>query len=243
MSSDRLTLAAKRARLQREGFFRLDEPRDALVAYYSLYHDPSRTQVWLHIGPDDRVDGLVAVCQTGFNLFQPTVVLRARGDEMGAGLLRDALSPGRPYYVVTTPSLDRAVRGVMRMEQEEFNLIYRFDPRRQRHEINVLVQPARAPDGSPRFVIRSQGQVASEAGVNWRSPHYAELFVRSEPWARDRGWGRAVVVACATTLVESGVQPLFMVSKGNLASIRLAESAGFVYTGNHEFAGSGVFSG
>jgi predicted GNAT family acetyltransferase len=105
------------------------------------------------------------------------------------------------------------------------------------------VQPARAPDGSPRFVIRSRGEIASEAGVNWRSPHFAELFVRTEPWARGRGWGKAVVASCAMTLIESGVQPLYMVDKANTASRRLAEAVGFVDTGSHEFAGSGVALG
>jgi len=48
------------------------------------------------------------------------------------------------------------------------------------------------------------------------------------------------VAACATTLLQAGVQPLYMVSEGNEASIRLAESVGFVDTGAREFAGSGA---
>ena len=106
----------------------------------------------------------------------------------------------------------------------------------------MLVQPARAPDGSPRFVIRSQGQTASEAGVNWRSPHFAELFVRTEPRATGRSWGKAVVAACASSLVQARVQPLYMVTEGNEASARLAEAVGFVDTGAREFAGTGVSS-
>ncbi len=240
MRFDRVDLAAQRTRLEREGFLSLTEPRDALAAYYALYHDPGRTQLWLHSGANDRIDGFVAVCQTGFNLFQPTVVLRAHHDAVAVALLREALYSGRPYYVVTTPTLGLAVRSVVRLEQEEFNRVYRFDPRRYRPEINVLVQPTRAPDGSLRFVIRSRGQTASEAGVNWRSPYFAELFVHTQPWARGRGWGKAVVAACATTLLQAGVQPLYMVSEENEASVRLAESVGFVDTGAREFAGSGV---
>jgi hypothetical protein len=240
MSSDRVDLAAQRARLEREGFLSLAEPRDALAAYYALYHDPGRTQLWLHFDASHRTDGFVAVCQTGFNLFQPTVVLRARDDEAAVALLREALRPGRPYYVVTTPTLSTAVQAVIHLEREEFNRVYRFDPGRYRPEINVLVQSTRAPDGSPRFVIRSQDQVASEAGVNWRSPRFAELFVFTQPWARGRGWGKAVVAACALTLVQAGVQPLYMVTEGNDGSVRLAESVGFVDTGAREYAGSGA---
>lgn len=241
MNSDRVSVAAQRARLERKGFLSLTEPRDALAAYYALYHDPGRIQLWLHYDPSDRIDAFVAVCQTGFNLFQPTVVLRAGDDEAALALLREALIVGRPYYVVTAPFLSSVVRAAMQLEREEFNRVYCFDPRRYRHEVNVLVQPARTPDGVPRYVIRSRGEIASEAGVNWRSPHFAELFVRTQPWARGRGWGRAVVAACATTLIQSGVQPLYMVSEGNIASVRLAESVGFVDTGAREFAGSGIF--
>jgi RimJ/RimL family protein N-acetyltransferase len=240
MNSNRVGLASQRARLEREGFLSLTEPRDALAVYYALYHDPSRTQLQLHFDAKDKVDGFVVVCQTGFNLFQPTVSLRARNDEDAVALLREALHPGRPYYIVTTPTLGTAVRIVVGLEREEFNRIYRFSPHRYRPEINVLVQPARAPDGSPRLIIRSRGQIASEAGINWRSPHFSELFVRTEPWARGRHWGRAVVTACANTLIQAGVQPLYMVTEENEASIRLAESVGFVDTGAREFAGAGV---
>ena len=240
MTSNHVDLAAQRSRLEREGFLFLAEPKDALAAYYALYHDPGRSRLWLHENADDHIDGFVAICQTGFNLFQPTVVLRAREDEIAVALLREALQPGRPVYVVTTPTLDLAVRAVVQLEREEFNRIYHFDPSRFKPEINVLVQPARAPDGSPRFVIRSRDQTASEAGVNWRSPHFAEMFVHTQPWAQGRGWGKAVVAACANTLVQAGVQPLYMVTEGNQASIRLAESVGFVDTGGREFAGSGV---
>lgn len=243
MSSERVNLAAQRARLEREGTLSLTEPKDALATYYALYHDPDRTRLWLHFGANDRIDGFVAVCQTGFNLFQPTVVLRAAGDAVAAALLREALHPGRPYYVVTTPLLSPAVRAALRLEREQFNRVHRFDPGRYRAEINVLVQPARSPDGSLRFVIRSRDETASEAGINWRSPHFAELFVHTQPWARGRGWGRAVVTAYATTLVQAAIQPLYMVTEGNEASIRLADAAGFIDTGAREFGGVGAYLG
>jgi GNAT superfamily N-acetyltransferase len=235
------TLAAKRARLQRARFLSLTEPRDALTAYYALYHDPGRTQLWLHEDDAGRLDGLVAVCQTGFNLFQPTVVLRAPGFDAVAALGHQALQPGRPYYIVTTPCLRPAVQAIMRLEQEEQNRVYRFDPSRYRPEINVLVQPLRTPDGSPKFVIRSQDQIAAEAGINWRSPNFAELFVHVQPHARGRGWGKAVLSALTITLIQSGVQPLYMVSEGNSASLRLAQSLGFLDTGAREFAAAGAY--
>jgi hypothetical protein len=229
--------------LERSGFLPLNQPQGAAAAYYALYHDPGRSQLWLRADEKERIEGFVAVCQTGFNLFQPTVALRASNDDIAARLLQDALYPGRPYYLITTPALGVLVRNVLHLEEEVFNRIFRFDPRSYQEEINILVQPSRSPDGSPRFIIRSRDTIASEAGVNWRSPHFAELFVRTQPWARGRGWGKAVVSACAVTLLQSGTQPLYMVGEGNQASLRLAESAGFVDTGAHEFAAAGVYPG
>jgi hypothetical protein len=236
-------LAAQRARLEREGFLLLTEPNDALAAYYALYHDPDRTQLWLHADTKDRIDGFVTVCQTGFNLFQPTVVLRALGTDVAVRLLREALQPGRPYYIVTTPELGAVVPVVVHLEREEINWVYRFDTRHYRPEINVLVQPSPTPQALPRFVIRSRDQIASEAGVNWRSAHFAEVYVHTQPWARGRGWGKAVVEACALTLMQAGLRPLYMATEGNQASFRLAKSAGFVDTGAREFAGAGVCLG
>ena len=240
MNSNPITLAARRARLEQESFLSLAKPGDALAAYYALYHDPGRTQLWLHHGGDDRIDGFVAVCQTGFNLFQPTVILRAHEGESAGELLREALQPGRPYYVVTMPALDPVVRALVHLEREEINRVFLFDPRRYQSEINVLVQPSRGADGSLKFVIRSQDEIGAEAGVNWRSPHFAELFVHTQPQARGRGWGKAVLAACAATLIQAGVQPLYIVSEGNEASLRLAKSVGFVDTRAREFAGTGM---
>jgi GNAT superfamily N-acetyltransferase len=233
-------LAAQRAHLERQGFLSPADPGDALAVYYALHHDPARTQLWLNFDAARRVDGLVAVCQTGFNLFQPAVVLRASDVEVAVSLLRQALHPGRPYYIVTAPALAPVLPAVVHLEQEQANHIYLFDPRRHTPEINVLVQPVRSADGSPRFVIRSQGQAAAEAGVNWRSPYFAEIFVHTQPRARGRGWGKAVAAACAAALHQSGVQPLYVVDPANWASVHLAGAAGFVDSGAREFAGQGV---
>jgi hypothetical protein len=233
-------LSAQRAHLGRQGFLSLTDPGDALAVYYALHHDPARTQLWLNFDAARRVDGLVAVCQTGFNLFQPTVVLRASDARVAVSLLRQALQPGRPYYVVTTPALAPALPAVVHLEQEQVNHVYLFDLRRHTPEINVLVQPARSGDGSPRFVIRSQGQTAAEAGVNWRSPYFAEIFVHTQPRARGRGWGKAVAAACAAALHQSGLQILYAVDPLNRTSVHLAGATGFVDSGAREFAGQGV---
>jgi len=217
----------------------LSAPRDGLAAYYCLYHDPARTRLYVE-REKGRTEGFLAVCQTGRELFRLLAVLRARSLSAAMALLQRGLYPRRPYYLVTTMDLQPAVEAVLKIEQVQINRVYRLEPRRYAPVINVLVVPIPAPDGSPRFVIRFQGKVAAEAGTNWQSPHFAEVYVWTAPEARGRGWGRAVLDSCLAWVLRSGAQPLYVVPEGNEPSIRLAESVGFVDTGAREFAVEGV---
>jgi GNAT superfamily N-acetyltransferase len=218
----------------------LAAPADGLIAYYALYHDPARTRLYVHNDTTGHTDGFVAVCQTGQRLFQPTVLLRTPSAEAAVELLRQALVPGRPYYLITTPDLREVVAEVVDVERPEINRIYKLDLFRFQPIINVLVVAERSLGGRPRFVIRSRGDIAAEAGVNWHSPHFAGVFVRTVPAAQGRGWGRAVLTACTTWVVRSARQPLYIVSEDNGPSIALADAVGYVDTGAREFAGEGV---
>ncbi|HHN94391.1 MAG TPA: GNAT family N-acetyltransferase [Anaerolineae bacterium] len=230
-------------RLKVRQLLHFSAPTDALAVYYAFYHDDKRTRLHVHEGRDGRPDGFVAICQTGQRLFAPTVVLRTPDARVAVTLLREALVPHRPYYIVTTPDLREPVTEVMEIERPEVNHIYQLDLFRMPFSINILVEAEMGPRDLPRFIIRSQGEVAAEAGISWASPHFAELFVRTAPDARRRGWGQAVLLACTTWVVRSGRQPLYVVNRGNKASIALAESVGFVDTGAREFAGEGVCRG
>ena len=227
-------------RLKARTQLHLSDSADALYAYYALYHDPRRTQLYVHENDAGHADGFVAVCQTGQRLFQPTVVLRTPDASAAVELLRQALVPGRIYYLITTLDLRDAVAEVLDIGRPETNHIYGLDLFHFKPVINVLVVTERGLGGLPRFVIRSQGEIAAEAGLNWASPHFAGVSVRTEPAARGRGWGRAVVTACTTWIVRSARQPLYFVSEGNESSIKLAEAVGYVDTGAREFAGEGV---
>ncbi|MDY7079710.1 MAG: GNAT family N-acetyltransferase [Chloroflexota bacterium] len=228
-------------RLKVRPLLHFSAPTDALFVYYAFYHDPRRTRLYVHENENGgRVDGFVAVCQTGQRLFQPTVVLRTPSAEAAVELLREALVPGRPYYLITTPDLRDAVVEVVDIEQPEINHIYRLELFRLQSSINVLVVAEQGLSGLPRFVIRAQGEIAAEAGVNWASPHFAEVFVRTTPAAQGRGWGKAVVAASTTWVVRSGRQPLYIVNEANEPSIALAEAVGYVDTGAREFSGEGV---
>ena len=239
-ASGRFTQALEELRERVRPMLSFSAPVDAIYTYYALYHDPERTQLYLHEDGAGRADGFVAVCQTGQRLFQPTVALRTPDARGAIELLRQALAPGRPYYVITTPDLRDAVAEVVHIEQPTVNCLYGLDVSRFQPSINVLVVAEQGMGGLPRFVIRSQGQTVAEAGINWCSPHYAEVFVRTESGAQRRGWGRAVVTACTTWIIRSGRQPLFVVHDANRPGRTLAEAVGFVDTGAREFAGEGV---
>jgi RimJ/RimL family protein N-acetyltransferase len=232
----------ERLRLKVRPLLHFSAPSDALPVYYVFYHDPRRTRLYVHESEDagGRADGFAVVCQTGQRLFVPTVVLRTPNAGVAVELLRQALIVGRPYYLITTPDLRDAVAEVVDIEQPGINRIYRLELRRFQSSINVLVVAERGVGGLPRFVIRSQDEVAAEAGVNWHGPHFAEIFVRTVPAARERGWGRSVLEACTMWVVRSGRQPLYVVDETNHPSIGLAETVGYVDTGAREFAGEGV---
>jgi GNAT superfamily N-acetyltransferase len=215
------------------------DPADALVSYYALWHDPRRTQLVLHHGARGQADGFVAVCQTGADLFRPLVTLRAQDEAAVGELLRAALVPNRPYQVIVPVTLASAVREQMEISRSTLNRLYLLDPGRFQPVINVLVQRIDGPEGNPRFQIESQGQTAALAGVNWRSPAFAEVFVYVHPMGRGRGWGKSVVSACTSALLEARLRPLYMVEKSNEASIRIAEDLGYVDTGKRTFVGEG----
>jgi RimJ/RimL family protein N-acetyltransferase len=218
----------------------LSDPVDALYAYYALYHDPRRTNLHVHEDAGGHADGFVAVCQTGQQLFQPTVVLRAKNERTAVEVLRQALVPGRPYYVITPPDLMDALKEVVDIKQPEINHLYALELIRSRPAINVLIVTEEGIGGLPRFVIRSRGEVAAEAGLNWASPHFAEIFVHTEPYAQGRGWGQSVLEACTTWAVRSARQPLYVANEANVPSIALAKTVGYADTGAREFAGEGV---
>ncbi len=212
------------------------DPADALTAYYALYHDPRRTRLTLHRTEAGAIDGFLAECMTGFDLFRPLVVLRARSDSTLRWLLGEGLTPGRPYYLIVPLLSAPILKEVLDISQPITAHIYRLDPARFQPIINVLVIQSRGADGSPRFEIRSRGKVMAAAGTNWRSPRFAEIYVYTEPEARGRGWAKSVASACTAALLKERLRPLYMVEDDNVASIRVAEGLGYQDTGTRQFS-------
>lgn len=216
---------------------RAHSPADALAAYYALHHSELRTKLTVCRDERKQALGFAAVCQTGFDLFQPLAVLRAPVDraDVVAWLLRQALSPMRPYHVVVPPALAPTVEAELSAQAAATHLV--FEARRSDFQpvINVLVTSSRGPDGGARFAIRAaDGTVVAESGINWRTEEFAETFVRVEAAARGRGLGKSVVSACAAHLLESNLRPLYIVDESNAESLAIAEALGFSDTGVRE---------
>lgn len=209
----------------------LADPEDAMTAYYALSHDPRRVRLALHRTPAGRVDGFLAVCQTGRDLFVPVLVMRASEHDV-EGLLHEALVPGRPHTVVTLPALSESIRAAMLVDKQRVNRVHELDVASFRPVINVMVQPGQS---AFRYEIHTQGRVVAAAGVNWRSAHLADMYVYTEQGFQGRGWGKAVGAACVRDLLAARVRPLYTASEDNLASLRLAESLGFQDSGAREF--------
>jgi len=215
-------------------------PADAFAAYYALYHDPRRTALFVHHASDGRADGFLVRAQTGLDLFRPVVVVRADSDSTAIELIRSGLIPNRPYYLVAPMALTGAVNRAVAITDAEVLCVYRLDPARFNPQINVLVVANPTPEGLPRFETSANGAVQTAAGVNWQTPHFAEVYVFTEAAARGKGWGKAVVSALAAELIKHKRTPLYVVNEQNSASISLATSVGFVDTGAREYSGQAV---
>lgn len=223
----------------------LDErsPADAPTAYYALHHPAARTALFVEQDAGGRVVGFAARCLTGLDLFRPLVTLRGPSPEVAARLLGEALTAGRPYIVFVAADQYPLVGGSVQVESERLLHIYRLDRARFQPVINVLVTQERAPDGLPRFEVRSGGEVQAAAGINWQSPDFAEIYVHVTPRARGRGFGRSVVAACTERVLQSERTPLYLVEPENEASRALAEGVGYVDTGARQVYAEVVYTG
>ena len=205
-------------------------PADAPTAYYALFHDAARSALYTAEDARGRVTGFLSVCQTGLDLFRPLVTLHCLDETSAAMLLSRALTPQRPYILFARVEQLPRVSAHLDVDNLHALRIYRLNPRHFRPPVNTLVQTTRTPDGAPRWIITgAQGRAV--AGLNWRSPAFAEIYVQVDEAVRGRGWGASVVAAATQDVLAEGRVPLYLVAEGNAASARLAERLGYMDTG------------
>jgi GNAT superfamily N-acetyltransferase len=217
-------------------------PADALASYYALYHPPDRTTLLVHRspGPGNRADGFLALCRTGMDLFRPLLTLRVADEQAAAELLASALPAEAAVMIAVPPDLRPIVEAFFTLGGEITASVFQLERHDFRPIINVLVVQAPSPDGTPRFVIRGQsfdrgarpvGPALATAGINWRSPYFADLYVHVDPQARGRGFGKSVVSALSNWLLGQNITPLYTAPDTDEESAQLAAGLGFRDTG------------
>ncbi len=217
-------------------------PADALAIYYAFHHPADRSQIFVRQSAAlQRADGFLVRARTGMDLFRPLITLRSDTEEAARALLREGLTPNRPYYLVVPEALRGWLDKYVSVSEAETYKIYRYEAPPTSPPINVLLVTSQGPDGTPRAEIRSTAnQAGAVAGVNWMSPRWAEIYVHTDPAVRGRGWGKAVVANVAQQLVARGRAPLYVTGDTNEYSMRLAEAVGFVDTGYREYVGQAL---
>lgn len=226
------------------------DPADAPTSYYALHHDAARSALFVAEDDAGRAGAFVGRFQTGIDLFRPLVTLLDRdaqrdGDtaaERIAGLLAQALMPGRPYILFAREDQVPLVGGSLHIDNQREMHILRLDARRFRPIVNVLVQCEDAPGGLCRCKI-GQGDQQAVAGLNWLGPVFAEIYVHTTASARQRGWGQSVAAALTQQVLDLGRTPLYLVEPENLPSWRLAEKLGYVDTGARQVFADVVYQG
>jgi GNAT superfamily N-acetyltransferase len=159
--------------------------------------------------------------------------------ESAASLLYSALPAGTSVIMSVPQDYYPIVSALFELQSEQRMRIMVLDQERYEPIVNVLVTQTETYNGLPRFLVRSSAgssgrgsaEIAASAGLNWRSPHFAEIYVHTKPAFRRRGFGRSVVAALVENTLTSGRIPLYAVDAENDASIQLADSVGFVDTG------------
>lgn len=227
----------------------LDErnPADAQAVYYAYYHPAEKTQLTTTPNNETRIQGYICVSRTGIDLFRPLVTLRLPFFNDGSNLdpatsanLIAAAIPEGTAVLLTAPELYRPLLGAFFDIQQERKLkVFLLDRSRFEPIINVFVSQSESYNGLPRFIIRQtqdghigrRGEIVASAGLNWRSPQFAEIYVHTNTPFRRKGLGRSVVASLVQHVLDDGRTPLYVVNADNEPSIQLAESVGFVYAG------------
>lgn len=236
-----MTLSEKRRAIR--PLLQAHDPVDAISAYYAFYHDDNKTNLVLFPPETRPARGYLCFSRTGIDLFRPLLTMRlpARPNE-AADLFYSALPPGTDVIISAPAGYLPILSAFFEIQKEEHLLLYKLKSSQFEPVINVLVAREDSPDGRTGFVIResspdshrSEGQVVASAWLNWESPRFAEISVRTQAAFRRRGLGRSVVAAAAQYVLENGRTPLYVVAEHNDASIQLAESLGFANTGARE---------
>lgn len=212
-------------------------PADAAADYYAFYHSDAQTRLLPYPADADRAQGFVTLSRTGLDLFRPLLTMRLPIQDMAAStnVIYQALAPGTAVILLSPAAYLPLLQALFEIHGEEHLDVLVLDRARFEPIINVLVTSSTGPKGLPRFVIRNNGsreqEVVASSGINWQTPHFAEISVNTSPGQQRQGWGKSVAAAMVHYLLENGRTPLYAVAQQNAASQQLARSIGFTSSG------------
>jgi hypothetical protein len=218
-------------------------PADSPSAYYALFHPAEKSALATYQTPSGKTTAFAGRFQTGVDLFRPLVTLRAPSPDIAAYLLAQLLVVGRPYIFFAPLNQLAMVGGSLEVENQRIARIYTLEPARFSPQMNVLIQHKTAHDGTPRCEIKSNGQVVASAGVSWKSPAFAEIYVQALGPARQKGMDQAVLGALAGVLLNQGLRAVYLAENGEDGSRAMVESLGFVDTGSRQVYADTVYMG
>jgi hypothetical protein len=166
---------------------------DAMVAYYALDHPANKTRLFGYFDSGEKPTDFLVIAQTGFDLFLPLVVPFISERKAFKYLIQTALSAQR-HYLVTMP-LDQSdmLEGVVDVTEPRVFDIHRLDLAFYDRVMNILAVRNENSSGWPRYEIASRRGGFAAAGVNWLSPHAAEIYTDADEEGRNRGFVTSVL--------------------------------------------------
>lgn len=238
-----MTLSVAEARKHLHTLLDTSDPAAAPTVYYALFHAAGRSAIQIAKDERGQVSAFAGRFQTGLDLFRPLVTLSSPDPETAATLLADLLVVGRPYIFFAPLNQLPMIGGSLSIENQTIYRIYTVDPRRFQPEVNVLLRESIDANGLPRCEIKQNGQTVSVAGVNWKSPAFAEIYVQTEAIARQKGYGRTVVAGLTALLLKDAIRPIYLAANQDEVSRALVEGLGYVDTGSRQVYADTVYLG
>jgi GNAT superfamily N-acetyltransferase len=239
----------------------LDErsPADAQAVYYAYYHPDEKTQLITYPAEGSIAQGYVCLARTGIDIFRPLITMRFPSTvngkqidiDLAAELIHAAIPDGMGVILSTLVDYQPILGALFEIHKEQYIKVFALDRARFEPLINVLVTKAESYNGLPRYIIRQggrseigdSGEILASAGLNWRSSHFAELYVYTKSSHRRQGLGLSVVSSMAQHVLELGQTPIYVADASNDASLQLARSLGFVDPGARWFLFEGIVRG
>ncbi len=226
------------------------DPADAAAVYYVFHHPAEKIQITTYPPDSQPLLGYVCSAMTGIDLFRPLVTMRLPLDRSGQeldyskslDLIYSAFPVGGSLLISAVSSYYPFLSAVLDIQREDKTRLLVINRASFSPIINVLVTETLSHNNLPRYVIHkrdnssesSSGDIITSAGVNWRSPSFAEVYVHTRNNFRRRGMGKSVLAYIVKSILDSGRTPLYVVSVDNDPSYQLARSVGFVDTGEEE---------